>query len=402
MSLFPSLLTVTFNGHSDILVTRTITHRLGRRFSIARMEEMDAMLEKVVQGVLPPAMLKAIALNVQAIDPFGRLLNWLAGACLNGSSAVIFFNGSWQGSLVAFFVGFVVAGLWALLAVRFEGVGLLMGPGVSFCAGFLIRVACVLNLLARDCISGTHLASVITFAPGLVLAISSLELASNSIVSGASRLIAALFVAFSIGIGLNMGNELAALFDPVTFSGSNNAICVEVSKWWWGFAFPVAFVSLVILLDAPAKKWLLMSVPAAFAFFSMFGLSFIKLSGRVKLSLLFLFFSSRLSLVAHSFLLLLSTAIVALTIGLLASLYSSIVKSPPSTFIYAGIVFIVPGSLAISVLHQEQVGFGVTSFGFAFLDVAISVAIGLLIASVPRFHRHRREKEGYVGVSSLV
>merc|ERR1739848_786408 len=55
VSLFPSLLTVTFNGHSDILVTRTITHRLGRRFSIARMEEMDAMLEKVVQGVLPPA-----------------------------------------------------------------------------------------------------------------------------------------------------------------------------------------------------------------------------------------------------------------------------------------------------------------------------------------------------------
>ena len=89
MSLFPSLLTVTFNGHSDILVTRTITHRLGRRFSIARMEEMDAMLEKVVQGVLPPAMLKAIALNVQAIDPFGRLLNWLAGACLNGSAVPI-------------------------------------------------------------------------------------------------------------------------------------------------------------------------------------------------------------------------------------------------------------------------------------------------------------------------
>jgi uncharacterized membrane protein YjjB (DUF3815 family) len=59
-------------------------------------------------------------------------------------------------------------------------------------------------------------------------------------------------------------------------------------------------------------------------------------------------------------------------------------KLPSSTVIYTGIVLLVPGSLAVNVLHQS-VG-GVFSFGVSFLEIAISISIGLLIASVPQLH----------------
>jgi uncharacterized membrane protein YjjP (DUF1212 family) len=289
--VLPSVLTVSFNSHSDTLVTRSITCRVVRGFSLNKMEEMDAFLEAVIQGTLSKRMLAAIALKVQNTGPlFGKVLNWLAAAALNGSSAVAFFKLGWAGAVVATLIGLVIVGPLNLLAHRFPNFGLLVGPVVAMLSGFIVRSAAVLNLLPRDCISGTHLSAIVTFAPGIPLAISALELASKSIVSGSSRLISALVIAFSIGIGLNIGDELALLFDPnsVFVAGSSN--CVAISLWWLFLSFPLFCVSIFVVLDAPIKRWAIMAVFASLAFFSLFGLSYSPLSGRLQLRFSPLFF----------------------------------------------------------------------------------------------------------------
>lgn len=93
---------------------------------------------------------------------------------------------------------------------------------------------------------------------------------------------------------------------------------------------------------------------------------------------------------------------MAIAVGLLGCFYGWIFNLPSSTVVYAGIIFLVPGSLAISVLHQGQSLFAVSSFGLSFLDVAIAITIGLLIASIPQSHWTQHSRGGYVGVTSLV
>jgi hypothetical protein len=60
--------------------------------------------------------------------------------------------------------------------------------------------------------------------------------------------------------------------------------------------------------------------------------------------------------------------------------------------------------LAITVLHQSLGG--ILSFGFSFLEVAISISIGLLIASVPQLHSIHPSSSSslgeYFGASSLI
>lgn len=281
IAILPSLLTVTFDGRSDVMLTRTITCHLGRGFSVWRMEEIDSFLEMICDGRLPPSMIHAVSHRGQVKDRFyGNLLNWLAVALLNGGSGLLFFGIVWQGAAIASVIGLAVIGPLGMFAARFPNFELVLAPISAFCAGFMIRSAVVLNLLSRECIAGTHLSSIVTFAPGIPLTIASLELASKSIVSGSSRLIASLFVAFSIGLGLNMGDELAGLFDPnLVDTGSR---CLEVSLWWWFLAYPLVFASLAVIMDAPPKRWPVMFASASLAFFSLFGLSFVALSGHVK------------------------------------------------------------------------------------------------------------------------
>lgn len=380
VALFPSMITVTFNGRSDTLVTRSISRRLVRGFSLNRMEAMDAYLEAVCEGRIPSAFLKVIAWNVKDLRPqFNQAITWIGTAFLNAAGAVTFFGQGWQGAGISGFIGLAIIGPLTFLARKMPNVALLLAPAVAFVTGFVVRSAIVIGLLSLNCLYGTHLSAVVSLAPGIPLATAALELASKSIVSGSSRLISALVVAFSIGLGLTAGDELARLFDPNRDVSSNSALCMSLSLWWLFLSFPILCVTIFILLDAPFRRWPAMTVAACSAFFGALGLSKSPLTSSIQ------------SLIAAFF------------VAILGSLYAWLFRLPSSTFIYAGITFLVPGSLAILTLHESSLS-GVLSFGFSFLNISISISIGILIASVPSLHSTQSvpTTNEYLGATSLI
>ena len=93
-----------------------------------------------------------------------------------------------------------------------------------------------------------------------------------------------------------------------------------------------------------------------------------------------------------------------MAVGLLGFVYGWVFNLPSSTVVYAGIIFLVPGSLAVTILHQGQSLLEVSTFGFSFLDVAIAIAVGLLIVSIPQHHLRQPSQAsgGYVGVTALI
>ena len=83
-----------------------------------------------------------------------------------------------------------------------------------------------------------------------------------------------------------------------------------------------------------------------------------------------------------------------------------------STFIFASVWFLLPGSLSVATLQQAQSATG-QSFGIKFLEVAVSIALGLLVGSVPRtrsFSKRRVDEDDgheasdgvYIGTASLI
>lgn len=380
IALFPSMITVTFNGESDTLVTRSISRRLFRDFSLNRMEVMDAYLEGVYEGQVPSTLLQAIVWNVRGLEPqFGQIITLIGTTFLNAAGAVTFFGQGWQGCALAGAIGLVVIGPLTFLARKMPNLALLLAPMVAFVTGFVVRSAVVLGLLSLNCLYGTHLSAVVSLAPGIPLATAALELASRSIVSGSSRLISALVVAFSIGLGLNTGDELARLFDPNYGVVSNNALCVPLSLWWLFLSFPIVCVSIFVLLDGPLRRWPVMTIAACVAFFGAFGLSKTPLSSSIQ------------------------SLILAIVVAMLGSLYTWLFHLPSSTFIYAGVTFLVPGSLAILTLHDPSLN-GVLSFGLSFLNISISIAIGILLASAPLLHSLKSQPASneYLGGTSLI
>lgn len=99
------------------------------------------------------------------------------------------------------------------------------------------------------------------------------------------------------------------------------------------------------------------------------------------------------------------TLLASAAVGLFASLYSIWSVRPSSSVIYMGIVFLVPGALSIRTFQGAFSGGGV-DFGVSFLLLSVSVALGILVASVPRFRRKNPrlmfEHSQYAGANMLV
>ncbi len=261
-------------------------------------------------------------------------------------------------------------------------------PVTAFLTGFICRAFVVASLLPRGCLSGTELSSIITLAPGLSLAIAAMELSSRSIVAGTSRLVSALAVSFLIGLGLSFGEEMAALFDPftrnLTVAGATTPAipaCVPISLWWLFLSFPLCALCFFILLDAPFDRWFVCFLVSCLAFWSSFGLVYTPLSVGVQ------------------------TLLASSAVGLFSSVYSLISVRPSSSVIYMGIVFLVPGALSIRTFQGAFSGGGV-DFGLSFLLLSVSVALGILVASVPRFRRKALNaslaNSQYAGANMLV
>lgn len=274
--------------------------------------------------------------------------------------------------------------------------GFLLGPLAAFVSGLVVRTLAIANVLPRGCMGGTELACIITLAPGISLALASFELASRNPVSGSARLIAALAVSFLIGLGLAFGEEVAGFYDPAPVSAVV-APCPALTQWWLFLSFPVVVASFIVLLDGPPRRWILMVVPvrcleyacsprfppqafvAAVAFFVSYGLAFTPLSASIQ------------------------TLLASGVIGVLGFCYSALTGLPSSSVVYAGIVYLVPGGLSIRSFYGVIAGVNGLQFGVSFLTVAVSVALGILIASVPaNFSTKPVAHKVYSGANSLI
>lgn len=204
----------------------------------------DKLIRKKINFIQADLMLTTVK---EQPPYYPTWVKFLAHACAAGGSSMLFFGGTWRESFVAFGMG-VFIGIFDYISGKSVPFARVFEP---FAAFFVSLVASFCNFyLENFCYFAVALPSIIWLLPGLSLTLAIMEFATKNIISGSTRMAAALVISLELGFGLAFGSR--ALFWT---NGIVNASCIGVNPWWKVIIFFVSVLPLNILLDAHPHQW---------------------------------------------------------------------------------------------------------------------------------------------------
>ena len=349
-SATPEILLVSFSTDGS-----SKTHMKKCKFSDLNFEKMtllDQLIEKVMKGQLSIAAAKEELERINTLPKrYGALINVLSIG-VSTSSAACLFGGGWVEMMVSGIIGLMIGILMELLAFL---------PNLSrlaalFSATFAIFFAKWSVVWAGEySIEIATITGLILLIPGFTLSLSVTELANGHAQSGTVRFSNALVTFVMIGVGIGLGNNLAAQLvlapSPVQFA--------EVPKWLSYIAIALVPAGFVVLFKAQIKHyhWMLLSCITSYYSVSYFG-SF-------NIGELSVFFA-------------------AFSLGLVTNSLSRLIKQPVTLMLIPGIILLVPGSIgfkSINALVNDQTLNGIES-AFSTLVSAASLTAGLLFSNM--------------------
>ena len=198
-------------------------------------------------------------------------------------------------------------------------------------------------------------AGLLPILPGLSLTIAIGEIASGSLVSGASRLIAALTVLLSLGFGVAVGFQVAG--------AAELALTLQITSVYPAWAQGAALVAAALaMVSAFRARWVDLPVILASCALSMFTARWASTSFGPELG----------SLVG------------AFTVGVAAMIYERLTRVPSQVALLPGILLLVPGSVGFRSVHSflDADAIGGIEGVFTMFVIAVGIVTGLLLANV--------------------
>ena len=329
---------------------------------LGRMADLDVVIGEVVRRGTVPLAEGAARIDAIMAAPgrYRQALITLAYGIASAASAR-FLGGGWREVLAGAAAGLLTGGI-AILATRQRTVERIFEPVAAFAVALLVSF---ISALAAPLSTPTAiLAGLIVLIPGLTLTVAMTELSSRHLVSGISRLSAAMMLFLGIAFGVALGTEIAG-----RLAGDIPSVPIEPLPGWTDIpALMGAALGFTILLHARLRD-----------------MPWILLGGAVAI------WGSRLGadLVGPE----LGSFIGALAVGVASNVISRLRDQPSSITLVPGILFLVPGSVGVrslfSMLDQDVLRGVETTFQM--LLIAASLVAGILISNVLTPSRHLRE-----------
>lgn len=349
-SATPEILLISFS--SDGSSKTHMKKCRGSDLNFEKMTLLDQLIEKVMKGQLSIAAAKEELERINTLPKRYTALINIFSIGVSTSSAACLFGGGWVEMMVSGIIGIMIGILMELLAFL---------PNLSrlaalFSATFAIFFAKWSVVWAGEySIEIATITGLILLIPGFTLSLSVTELANGHAQSGTVRFSNALVTFVMIGVGIGLGNNLAAQLvlspSPIQFS--------EVPKWVSYIAIALVPAGFVVLFKAQIKHyhWMLLSCITSYysvSYFSSFNIG--------ELSVFFAAFS----------------------LGLVCNSLSRLMKQPVTLMLIPGIILLVPGSIgfkSINALVNDQTLNGIES-AFSTLVSAASLTAGLLFSNM--------------------
>eukprot|EP01124_Arcella_intermedia_P004820 TRINITY_DN12772_c0_g1_i2.p1 TRINITY_DN12772_c0_g1~~TRINITY_DN12772_c0_g1_i2.p1 ORF type:complete len:588 (+),score=121.57 TRINITY_DN12772_c0_g1_i2:742-2505(+) len=355
----PSLLTVSF-GKQDGLDTITKVIPLNSNICALGKEYLiDCLIDDIILGKM--SLFEAeTRLEEIIVEPnlYHRSLLIFAFGIESAAASTLFFNGNLLEFAVSFCLGLIV-GLGDWFSSMSSNFALLSDIITAIAIAFIsVHISYFIDI----CFQGIVLSGVVWNLPGISIAISMHELASGNPVSGAVRLFSALFSAIKLAFGVAIGTKLAFWLPQ----DSSIANCHrDLSQWLDTIWLSLVTLGFVIILGAHFKQWPGMFLASVVSYLASFGLK--QVGPRASE---------------------LTPIVAAFSSTLVGNIYARLTRSSSIPYVMAGIIPLVPGSLALkaALLVESDVTIGI-SLSFSMLTVALQLTIGVFVATLIVFPR---------------
>jgi uncharacterized membrane protein YjjB (DUF3815 family) len=199
------------------------------------------------------------------------------------------------------------------------------------------------------------LASLIILLPGLTLTTAMTELATGNLVSGTARLTGAILVFLELAFGVALGGQVARLLPDVLSSGPP----LPLPDWTLWISLVATPMALTLLMRAMPRDavWITLASIGGF------------LGARYGSILLGPQLGAFLG---------------AMALGILANLFSRLLKRPAAIILLPGLILLVPGSIGFGSLSKfiaNDITAGVEA-AFNVALIAVALVTGLLMSNV--------------------
>jgi uncharacterized membrane protein YjjP (DUF1212 family) len=343
----PTTLILSFGEPAD-LRTRMMRADPGE-LDFEKLERVDALASAVMARRMTIAEgTRLLQTIVDAPRTYGHVAHTLAHAVASGTVAVFFGGGTYDVATA----GAIGLGLGLLAQVMkrsnaqarvYELVGATFAAFVAGAASTIAPVSAALVTIA----------SMIVLLPGMSLVVAMTELATRNLISGTSRLMAAVIVLLELAVGVAVGERLASLvFDlPVV-------VPIPLPEWAQWVALGAAAIAMAVLVQAAHRAigWI---VAASIVGFVGARVGTTWLGGQ------------------------LGVGIGAFALGCLANLFARLLDRPAQVVLIPATLLLVPGSMGFrgmsSLLERDTIT-GVETV-FAMFVVAMAIVGGLLVAN---------------------
>lgn len=285
----------------------------------------------------------------------------LAFGVVSFSSTVLFFGGNWRDGGFGLCLGIVVYSLGQLCRRL---------PGLPEIECFLSAIVCTFIATLLDkfvyhenlCLYGQLFGGIVWQLPGITITIAVLELYSNMIVYGSSRLMYGISLATQLGLGLSGGYRLVYTQRDLPESFENGCRH-EVNDAFGLILLPLAAVSLGVLINASHKQ-----LP---------GMVLCCGTGQ-----LLSFAINRINAANDSFV----PLVASFGVTTMARIYAYYRNERPLVYILCGLLVLVPGGMGVKGSSDMFSGDMQSGLEFTFQMVLIGVvlAIGVFLALLPR------------------
>ncbi|KAH7155966.1 DUF1212 domain membrane protein Prm10 [Dactylonectria macrodidyma] len=222
---------------------------------------------------------------------------------------------------LCFFLGCLVGLLQLIVAPKSNLYNNVLEVSATVLVSFLARVFGSIRGGSLFCFSALAQGGIVMLLPGYLVLCSSLELQSRAIIPGSIRIVYAIIYSLLLGFGITVGAALYGLMDS---NASSATTCEDPLSSYWGFIFVPGFVMCISILYQ--AKWQQMPVMVLIA-----------CTGYIVNYFSSLKFSASPAI---------SNTFGALTVGLLANLYSRIRHGVAAATLIPAIFTQVPGGLA--------------------------------------------------------
>ncbi|KAL7318855.1 pheromone-regulated protein prm10 [Mucor circinelloides] len=350
-SFLPDSVLITFTDGDE---TQSIMVKSPQGFDNGKIAKINDIMNFFQRGELDLDRCLVLLHDVATAPPTCGVWSTVTFFTLSSFTAsAMMFGGSWVDACISGSLGLLVAILY-ILSAHFP----------IYARVFEISASVVVAIITRAlhnycCFTSVVLSAILILLPGYTMTVGVIELSARHVTTGIVRLVYAVFYAFQLAYGLQVGSSVYNAIDP---SAPEDGLCGQtlVSPWFYILLLPVLSISIALSYGSSRKQWISQTLSATIAFCLSYFLGKVIPDGQIVGS------------------------IAAFAIGLYSNFALKITGEPPLAPLCVGVTLLVPGSIGVrgaySVLHQTDLTQG--NFPMQMLTIALGLSAGLFAAAM--------------------